>query len=96
MRKLLLASAAVLGVTSRLALAQEAAGAFAPSQGQLITRGNPAPPASSFTASNAYGNVAGHVGTAIYGMYKPPLPGTIVIHLGGRVEVDMLAQWTSK
>jgi len=93
MRKLLLASAAVLGATTGLAMAQESG--FAPSQGMTAMPGNPTPPASSFNASNAYGNVVGHVGAAAYGMMKPPLPGTIVIHFGGKVEVDMNAQWST-
>jgi hypothetical protein len=95
MRKLLLASAAMLGATSGLALAQDSGATFAPSQGMMPMPASPTPPASSFTASNAYGNVVGHVGGAAYGMFKPPTPGTITIHLGGKVEVDMLAQWSS-
>ena len=94
MRKLLLATAAMLGATSGLAMAQGESG-FAPSQGMTAMPGNPTPPSSSFNASNAYGNVAGHVGAAAYGMMKPPAPGTVVIHFGGKVEVDMLAQWST-
>ena len=93
MRKLLLASAAMLGATSGLAIAQESP--FAPSQGMAAMPGNPTPPASSFNRSNASGNVEGRVGNASYGMMKPPTPGTVVIHLGGKVEVDMNAQWTT-
>jgi hypothetical protein len=93
MRKLLLASAAMLGATSGLAMAQESG--FAPSQGMTPMAASPTPPSSSFNASNAYGNVAGHVGSAAYGMMKPPAPGTVVIHFGGKVEVDMLAQWST-
>jgi hypothetical protein len=93
MRKLLLASVAMLGATSGLAMAQESG--FAPSQGMTAMPGNPTPPASSFNASNAYGNVVGHIGSAAYGMMKPPAPGTVVIHLGGKVQVDMVAQWST-
>src|ERR1019366_7592269 len=63
--------------------------------GQTVMPPNPAPPSSSFTSSNAYGNVAGHVGGAAYGLGAKPTPGTVVIHLGGRVEVDMNAQWST-
>src|SRR5450432_408526 len=95
MRKLLLATAAMLGATSGLAMAQDSAATFAPSQGMMAMPASPTPPASSFNASNAYGNVVGHVGGAAYGMFKPPAPGTIVIHLGGKVEVDLLAEWST-
>jgi hypothetical protein len=92
MRKLLLASAAMLGATAGLAVAQEAG--FAPTQGQTMTPGNPVPPSSSFTQNNAHGNVVGHIG-ASYAPIMIPKPGTVVIHLGGKVEVDMLAQWST-
>jgi hypothetical protein len=95
MRKLLLASVAMLGATSGLALAQESGATFSPTQGMTSMPASPTPPASSFTASNSYGNVVGHVGGAAYGMFKPPTPGTITIHLGGKVEVDMNAQWST-
>ena len=95
MRKLLLASVAMLGASSGLAFAQESAATFAPTQGMTSMPASPTPPASSFTASNAYGNVVGHVGGAAYGMYKPPSPGTITIHLGGKVQVDVVSQWST-
>src|SRR5271165_7151157 len=93
MRKLLLASAAMLGATSGLAMAQ--APVYSPTQGQTMVPASPVPPSSSFDQSNAYGNVVGHVGNATYAPLMIPQPGTIVIHLGGKVEVDMLAQWST-
>jgi hypothetical protein len=95
MRKLLLASAAMLGATAGIAMAQESGATFAPTQGMSAMPASPTPPASSFTASNSYGNIVGHVGGAAYGMYKPPTPGTVTIHLGGKVEIDMNAQWST-
>jgi hypothetical protein len=92
MRKFLLASAAMLGATAGLAVAQESG--FAPTQGQTMTPGNPITPSSSFDQNNAHGNVVGHIG-ASYDNIMIPKPGTVVIHLGGRVEVDMLAQWST-
>ncbi len=93
MRKLLLASAAMLGATSGLAMAQ--APIYSPTQGQSMMPGNPVTPSSSFDQSNAYGNVVGHVGGAMYAPLMLPQPGTVVIHLGGKVEVDMNAQWST-
>src|SRR5271167_1916875 len=90
MRKLLLASAAMLGAASGVALAQPA-----PSQGQLISPGNPITPSSSFSNNNAYGQPSTYSGNVKYNAYAMPTPGTIVIHLGGKVEVDMDAIWTS-
>ena len=74
MRKLLLASAAMLGATSGLAMAQDSAAIFAPSQGDATdARANPLPPSSSFnTNNNAYGNVVGHVGGAAYAANADP------------------------
>jgi hypothetical protein len=90
MRKLLLASAAMLGAASGIASAQ-----MAPSQGQLISPGNPVTPSSSFTAANAYGQPSTYAGAVKYSPLAAPTPGTIVIHLGGKVEVDMEGIWTS-
>jgi hypothetical protein len=79
MRKLLLATAAVLGAAPGLALAQTSTN---PIQGQFIS--SPVGGAAANTVSN-YG--PGGSGTA------KPTPGTIVIKLNGRVEVDMDASW---
>jgi len=85
MRKLLMASVAVLGATSGLAFAQ------APSQGQLIQ------PWAAGPASNNNNNA---VGRANDPGYTPkydatPTPGTVVIRLNGRVQSDIGAAWTS-
>jgi hypothetical protein len=80
MRKLLLASAAIFGATGGLAFAQ------APSQGQLVA------PWAAGPAANNNNNVWG---TAIPGAVAVPTPGTVVIRLNGRVEVDVGAYFTS-
>jgi len=90
MRKLLLASAAMVGATAGIASAQ-----MAPSQGQTITPANPATPSSSFDGNNAYGQPSTYNGTVRYNPAAKPTPGTIVIHLGGKVEVDVDALWGS-
>ena len=95
MRKLLLASAAMLGATSGLAMAQAPATVFSPTQGQTMMPANPMTPSSSFDASNSYGSMTNYVGAAAYSRLAAPAPGTVVIHLGGKVEVDMNAQYTT-
>jgi hypothetical protein len=93
MRKLLLASAAMLGATG-VAMAQ-APSPYAPTQGMMMMPGNPAPPSSAFDAMNAEGSPGTYIGAAGYNKLAVPAPGTIVIHLGGKVEVDMVAQWST-
>jgi hypothetical protein len=97
MRKLLLASAAMLSATSGLALAQPA-----PSQGQLIAPYGAGPAANN--NNNAYGAANTPTGSAAAGplstIYAPktiasPTPGTIVIRLNGRVEAGMVDNYTS-
>jgi hypothetical protein len=83
MRKLLLATAAVLGAAPGLALAQGSA-PINPTQGQLIST-----PSSNSSTANTINNYPGGAPVA------KPTPGTIVIKLNGRVEVDMDAIWTS-
>jgi hypothetical protein len=98
MRKLLLASAAMLGATSGLALAQApvAAGGMMmmqPTQGQM-----PLPWAQGPTAdnnNNSYGNPGTYAGGAAYGANARPTPGTVVIRLNGKVEFDADAYWTT-
>jgi hypothetical protein len=90
MRKLLLASAAMLAAASGIASAQ-----MAPTQGHLISPGNPVTPSSSFNMSNAYGQPSTYQGAVKFSRLALPTPGTIVIHLGGKIEVDMAAIWTS-
>ncbi len=98
MRKLLLASAAVLGASGGLAMAQTAN----PNQGQMASPYGAGPAANN--NNNAWGIANTPTGGAAAGplstVYAPnvdavPAPGTIVIRLNGRVEVDVTASYTS-
>jgi Gram-negative porin len=110
MRKLLLASAAMLGATSGLAFAQQPATFNTapaiptpnPSQGQLVGPYGAGPAANN--NNNAWGIANTPTGSVAAGplstVYAPnviavPTPGTIVIRLNGRVEVDATGTWTS-
>ena len=88
MRKLLLASAAILGATGGIALAQAPSQAqlAAPSQGQL---------AAPWAAGPAANNNNNAFGIARPGADAVPTPGTIVIRLNGRVQVQVDAYFTS-
>ncbi len=99
MRKYLLASATLLGATVGLAHAQ---GPANPSQGQLASPYGAGPAANN--NNNAWGIANTPTGSAAAGplstLYAPstdavPSPGTIVIRLNGRVEVDVTANYTS-
>jgi hypothetical protein len=101
MRKLLMASAAILGATSGLAYAQTRPVAN-PNQGQLAAPYGAGPAANN--NNNAWGVANTPTGSAAAGplstVYAPnvnavPAPGTIVIRLNGRVEVDVTSSWTS-
>jgi hypothetical protein len=99
MRKLLLASAAILGASGGLAFAQAPAVVPAnPSQGQMAA---PYAGGASYNSNNnawgipntPSGNAAAG-GLSTYGalgqnFYAVPAPGTVVIRLNGRVEADM-------
>jgi len=94
-----MASAAILGATSSLALAQTPAN---PSQGQLAAPYGAGPSANN--NNNSWGVANTPTGSAAAGplstVYAPnvnavPAPGTIVIRLNGRVEVDFGAVFTS-
>jgi hypothetical protein len=98
MRKLLLASAAILGATSGLAFAQVAN----PAQGQSATPYGAGP--AVFNNNNSWGVANTPTGSAAAGplstIYAPntdavPTPGTIVIRLNGRVEADVSASFTT-
>ena len=108
MRKLLMASAAILGATSTLALAQAPApaAAIAPApqtQGQYAGPYGAGPAANN--NNNAWGIANTPTGSAAAGglsgsIYSPnvdavPAPGTVVIRINGRVEVDMTANFSS-
>jgi predicted porin len=90
MRKLLLASAAMLGATTGLASAQVAAPH--PNEGKLIT------PWAGGNATNNNNNASGIANEP--NVYAPntvavPTPGTVVIRINGRVEVHTSVDWTS-
>jgi hypothetical protein len=96
MRKLLMASAAILGASSSLAFAQLPVAN--PSQGQMAAPYGAGPAANN--NNNSWGIANTPSGSAAAGplstLYPPntiavPAPGTIVIRLNGRVEVDMAA-----
>jgi hypothetical protein len=98
MRKLLMASAAILGASGSLALAQTAH----PNQGQLVAPYGAGPAANN--NNNAWGTANTPTGSSAAGplstIYAPnvdavPAPGTIVIRLNGRVEADVVANFTS-
>ena len=84
MRKFLLASVATLG-TVGLAFAQAPAGA--PSQGQV------AYPLANPTAY--VNNNNNYAAPALPGALANPTPGTIVIHINGKVQTEFQAAWTS-
>ncbi|MEA2769661.1 MAG: hypothetical protein QOD93_2623, partial [Acetobacteraceae bacterium] len=101
MRKLLMASAAILGASGGLASAQTLAPAAA-SQGQYAGPYGAGPAANN--NNNAWGiantpsgsNAAGPLST----IYAPnvdavPAPGTIVVRLNGRVQADIVASYTN-
>lgn len=98
MRKLLMASAAILGASGGLALAQTPAN---PSQGQLAAPYGAGPSANN--NNNSWGIANTPSGSRAAGplssIYAPnviavPAPGTVVIRLNGRVEVDTTANFS--
>jgi hypothetical protein len=104
MRKLLMASAAILGASGGLALAQVPPVPVTanPNQGQFAAPYGAGPAANN--NNNAWGAANTPTGSAAAGplstVYAPnvdavPAPGTIVIRLNGRVEVDATANYTS-
>jgi hypothetical protein len=99
MRKLLLASAAILGATGSLAFAQAPANQ---NQGQYSGPYGAGP--ASNNNNNAWGIANTPSGSREAGplssIYPPnvnavPAPGTIVIRLNGRVEVDVAASFST-
>ena len=95
MRKLLLASAAMLGATSGIASAQPPSMPFQPSQGMMV--GPSAANSTANTSNNANGQPStfGGYSNTFFGAIPAPQPGTVVIRLNGKVEVDMDAFWTA-
>jgi hypothetical protein len=99
MRRILLASAALLGGTAALAHAQSPAN---PSQGQLVAPYGAGPATNN--NNNAWGIANTPSGSAAAGLLSseyppnviaPPAPGTVVIRLNGRVEMNITANFTS-
>ena len=91
MRKFLLASVATLGTggLTGAALAQAPAGPVgAPSQGQVAYPAAPSPTAYVNTNNN-------YQAPALPGALANPTPGTVVIHINGKVQVGFGAIWTS-
>jgi Gram-negative porin len=95
MRKFLLASVATLGTGGLIgtALAQVAVAPGTPVIG-VPTQGQTAyPPAASPTAY--VNNNNNYQAPALPGALANPTPGTMVVHVNGKVEVDFQATWTS-
>ncbi|HEY7579473.1 MAG TPA: hypothetical protein VH855_17910, partial [Acetobacteraceae bacterium] len=91
MRKFLLASVATLatGGLTGAALAQAPAGPVgAPTQGQQAYPAAPAP-VSYVNENNNY------QAPALPGPLANPTPGTIVVHVNGKVQVDFEAHWST-
>ena len=93
MRKLLLASAATLGAVSWLGTADAQTATtmtLAPvaSQGQTASAPAASPPASAFTPNNSTPAMGA-------GSTANPTPGSVVVHINGRVTVDFWGAWTS-
>jgi hypothetical protein len=98
-----MASAAILGATSTLALAQAPSAPAGATQGQYAGPYGAGPAANN--NNNAWGIANTPTGSAAAGglsgsIYAPnvnavPSPGTVVIRLNGRVEVDVTANYTS-
>ena len=89
MKKLLLASAALLGVAPGLAMAQ----ATQPSQGTVVAPYGHGPMAND--RSSATGDPATFAGLAAYAKNTAPTPGTVVIRLNGRVETEIVGSWST-
>jgi hypothetical protein len=102
MRKLLMASAAILGASGGLAVAQTTLPPAHPNQGQYAGPYGAGPAANN--NNNAWGIANTPTGSAAAGplstIYAPnvdavPAPGTIVVRLNGRVQVDAVASFTN-
>ena len=94
MRKFLLASVATLGTggLAGVAYAQAPMAPTAPpptlSQGQVATAPSAAPPSFANDNNN-------YQAPALPGPVANPTPGTIVVHLNGKVQVDFEGHWSS-
>jgi hypothetical protein len=98
MRKLLLASAAMLGAGTLLTAAANAQTTVVtdtaapvvrmPTQGSLIASPAASPPAGANNNNNT-------AASAYPGAVANPTPGTVVIHINGRVTTELNGMWTS-
>jgi hypothetical protein len=90
MRKLLMASAALLGTAGSLqsAKAQSAAVPMMPTQGTFAASPTASPPAGANNNNNT-------VVTPTPGAIANPTPGTVVIHFNGRVTTELNGAWSS-
>jgi hypothetical protein len=94
MRKLLSASVAAVSAVGWLGTADAQTTATTmtlapvPTQGQTPYASAAAPPASSFTPNNVTGVMA-------RGATANPVPGSVVVHIDGRVLIDYWSSWTS-
>jgi hypothetical protein len=103
MRKILLASVATLGAVSWAGLAAAQSPDMAQAQGQFVAKPLPYGAAGA-NNNNNYQATMTPPGTAMAtggqiavaaGFMATPTPGTIVIHLGGKVDAEVQANWTS-
>ena len=97
MRKILLASTAMLGATVGIASAQApqpaaAAMMMQPTQGQFAL-----PWAQGPTVNNNNNTLeaTNYVGSSKYGANAVPPPGTVVIRLNGRVQAEAMGVWST-
>ncbi|MBN8928010.1 MAG: hypothetical protein BGO51_14995 [Rhodospirillales bacterium 69-11] len=89
MRKMLLASAAMLGAATTLAPAYAQTNIpVTYSQGQVATTPSASPPAGANNNNNTRADVAP-------GAVANPTPGTVVIHINGRVTTELNGAWSS-
>ena len=103
MRKVLLASAAMLGAASSLgapAFAQSSSTQPPGVAGPQTTEGQVVAPwfagASYNNQNNAIAQIKNYQGNVVgLGNYPAPLPGTVMIHLNGRVEFDAQAEYST-
>ena len=102
MRKLLLASAAMLGATAGMVSAQaQSSSTQQPAvSGPQAFQGSVAAPwfgGNSYNnQNNAVADIKNYQGVVVgLGSDSAPLPGTVVIHLHGRVENDIMAEYST-
>ncbi|MDR3539332.1 MAG: porin [Acetobacteraceae bacterium] len=87
MRKLLLASAAVLGATSWLSANAQTQLPVSYTQGQVASTPSASPPAGANNNNNT-------IAAPVPGAVANPTPGTVVIHVNGRVTTELNGVWT--